>query len=601
MSPRYRVIAVAMLAYGLPLVGLAAESAGFAEAWQQPVTLKLPTPTRTMLLKATQDAAPFAAAAGLSRFRTHQLGADLLVEAPLSDSRWQALQSAHCDGQGAVQCVPTACRSIAQIDAQSPARPAVRIAGDVAGEPLNDAELIEVAGDQCRAAIPAVDRPATSSGTTGSLNLNLDLRAPRGSSLRGAQDLEPLDRVTLTSELPDGDTSQQSLQLALGCESSETPLDSLKPAQLPDRVVAVVDRGAVAGLASRYQLTPVMERPLSAGKETLAVFVKRNAKPAAMALLRATLLADSSVRSAQPEYVYRTAGSVAPADPLAGLTYAPVQLGARVLHQQLLGVGQRIALIDTGVDTAHPDLAGRVVQTVDTTGTGYGSEGHGTAVAGIIAAGLDNHVGGYGVAPEATLLSIKACVPRSAGSFSARCRTSTLVQALDIAISESVPLINMSLTGPPDPLVARYVRLASEGGALVIAAAGNGGVNARPAFPAALPEVLAVTALDASERLYADANLGGYIDLAAPGVDLVTTAPGGAQPSVSGTSFAAAAVSGVAALLREHRPDATAQELVAAMSGAVRDLGPAGQDEQFGRGLLSACGAAALDCDGAAP
>ena len=129
---------------------------------------------------------------------------------------------------------------------------------------------------------------------------------------------------------------------------------------------------------------------------------------------------------------------------------------------------------------------------------------------------------------------------------------------------------------------------------LIVAGAGNGGQHARPAFPAALPGVMAVTATDPDNGLYRSANRGDYIDLAAPGVDIVTLAPDGSFPSSSGTSWAAAHVSGVAALLRPLMPPwQSPATWCFVLTTSTRDLGTPGKDALFGHGLVDACRAAA--------
>jgi subtilisin family serine protease len=243
---------------------------------------------------------------------------------------------------------------------------------------------------------------------------------------------------------------------------------------------------------------------------------------------------------------------------------------------------------------------------MDVSARGWGADAHGTAVAGIIAAKADNGLGSYGVAPEAQLLALKACHPREEGGLEARCWTSTLVKALDVAMAKDAGVINMSLAGPPDDLLSRYVALATQQNRLVVAAAGNGGPNAKPSFPAALPGVLAVTAVAADDRLYEMANVGDYIDVAAPGVDIVTPSPGGGYPPLSGTSMAAAHASGIGALIRELMPMMSATEIAQALQANVADLGEAGRDTRFGAGLVDACAtaelvsAAAVVCVGAA-
>ncbi|MFB3104694.1 MAG: S8 family serine peptidase, partial [Pseudomonadales bacterium] len=195
---------------------------------------------------------------------------------------------------------------------------------------------------------------------------------------------------------------------------------------------------------------------------------------------------------------------------------------------------------------------------------------------------------------EADLLAIKACQPKISGGLAARCWTSTLVHALDIAMTKDAGVINMSLAGPPDDLVERYVRLAVQQDRLVVAAAGNGGAEAKPSFPAAISTVLAVTAIDSANRRFRDANLGDYIDVAAPGVDIVSPTPDNQYPSLSGTSMAAAHVSGIAALLRELVPVMSGAELRAILKTKVIDLGVAGRDAEFGAGLIDACAAVKL-------
>jgi subtilisin family serine protease len=151
----------------------------------------------------------------------------------------------------------------------------------------------------------------------------------------------------------------------------------------------------------------------------------------------------------------------------------------------------------------------------------------------------------------------------------------------------------MSLSGPPDELVAKYIAQAVDQSRLIVAGAGNGGALAKPAFPAALPGVLAVTAVNNRNHLYEQANRGDYIDVAAPGVDIVTLAADGSFPVSSGTSWAAAHVSGVAALLHPLMPLSSPAEIAFLLRGHGADLGVTGKDSSFGYGLIDVCAAAA--------
>ena len=120
------------------------------------------------------------------------------------------------------------------------------------------------------------------------------------------------------------------------------------------------------------------------------------------------------------------------------------------------------------------------------------------------------------------------------------------------------------------------------------AAAGNDGPGAPPAYPAAHPDVIAVTAIDERSNLYDHANIGAYVDLAAPGVDVMTAASGGAYDLASGTSFAAAHVSGVVALMLARSPRLTRERALAGLTASASDLGPPGRDERFGAGCVNA-------------
>jgi hypothetical protein len=410
----------------------------------------------------------------------------------------------------------------------------------------------------------------------------------------------PIGGVDLgTDDLP-ADTTDWMLVVGAGCTEIKVPLSAIEPARLPGIVTALVDAANVNAVAGAYGLTVVRQLPLTSTGQNLAVYATAQNIFTVIALMAL----DARVDGAQPEFVYQTTAELgspvgldqsapAYADPFAALTYGPAMTGALELHESSTGKGQLVAVIDTGIDVAHPDLADRLREPVDTTDQGFGPEIHGTAVAGIIAAEAGNAIGSFGVAPQVEILPIKACHPKEAGGLAARCTTSSLVKALDVAITEDASIINMSLAGPPDDLVARFVAEAVSRDRLIIAGAGNGGAHGKPGHPAALPGVLAVTAVDIASRPYAQANRGTYIDVAAPGVDIVSTAPEGRYPPLSGTSMAAAHVTGIAALIRELQPTIGARELGIVLKGNAQDLGDPGLDERFGMGMVDACGSAA--------
>jgi len=137
-------------------------------------------------------------------------------------------------------------------------------------------------------------------------------------------------------------------------------------------------------------------------------------------------------------------------------------------------------------------------------------------------------------------------------------------------------------------LLIRSLAAARQKSILLIAAAGNAGPKSPPLWPAADPNVIAVTATDADDRLYAMANRGGHVAIAAPGVDILVAVPGERYEMKSGTSFASAYVSGIAALMLERKPQLTPDAVKKTLLSTAHDLGPKGRDDQFGAGLADA-------------
>lgn len=215
--------------------------------------------------------------------------------------------------------------------------------------------------------------------------------------------------------------------------------------------------------------------------------------------------------------------------------------GLSRLHQVATGRGVTIAIIDSRIDTAHPDLAGQIATSPDfAPGSRHGPEQHGTGVAGIIAARPNNAMGIAGIAPGARVLGLRACWERPYGGATV-CDTLSLAKALSFALENKADVINMSLTGPQDRLLQTLVGIAVKRGVTVVAAVDA--QNPAASFPAFVTGVIPV----ADERLSAAAP-AVYI---APGRDVPTTEPEGKWSIVSGSSFAAAHVSGLAALLRQ--------------------------------------------------
>jgi Subtilase family/Fervidolysin N-terminal prodomain len=261
--------------------------------------------------------------------------------------------------------------------------------------------------------------------------------------------------------------------------------------------------------------------------------------------------------------------------------YALAKLRLPQAHALAKGEKILIAVIDSGVDGTHPELAGMVEDSFDALKSDEKAHAHGTAVAGAIVA----HAKLMGAAPEARILAARAF---GAQKTSVEATTYSIRQSLDWAMDRGARIINMSFTGPRDPSLEEKMGQARQKGIVLIAAAGNGGPSAPKAYPAAYPNVIAVTATDAEDKLFAGANRGGYIAVAAPGVDLLLPAPEAGYQVTTGTSFAAAEVSGIVALMLERKPDLTPDGVKKALTATARDLGPRGVDTQFGAGLVDA-------------
>ncbi len=261
--------------------------------------------------------------------------------------------------------------------------------------------------------------------------------------------------------------------------------------------------------------------------------------------------------------------------------YALAKLRLPQAHALAKGEKILIAVIDSGVDTTHPELAGMVEDSFDALKSDEKAHTHGTAIAGAIVARSKL----MGTAPEARILAARAF---SAEKTSVEATTYSIRQSLDWAMERGARIINMSFTGPRDPSLEEKMGQARQKGIVLIAAAGNGGPSAPKAYPAAYPNVIAVTATDAEDKLFKGANRGGYIAVAAPGVDLLLPAPEVGYQVTTGTSFAAAEVSGIVALMLERKPDLTPDGVRKALTATARDLGPTGVDIQFGAGLVDA-------------
>jgi subtilisin family serine protease len=299
-----------------------------------------------------------------------------------------------------------------------------------------------------------------------------------------------------------------------------------------------------------------------------------------IAAVLGALVQDARVVAAQPDYVFRSVGTVASMARVP--QYAPRKMRIGKAHKTARGKGIRIAIIDTAIDRTHPELASSVSRTLDALGGNATPEAHGTAIAGLLAA----HAEMIGIAPQAILLSVRAF--RSTGSGAAQATSFALIEALDWVSSSKARVINMSFAGPRDPLLGKAIRNATARGMIFVAAAGNGGPKAAPAFPAAYPEVIAVSATDSDDHLYAGANRGDYIAIAAPGVDIIAPSIAKSYVVQSGTSFATAEVSGVVALMLERNPRLDQASVLKILTETARPPDAKLDKSEVGAGIVDA-------------
>ena len=263
---------------------------------------------------------------------------------------------------------------------------------------------------------------------------------------------------------------------------------------------------------------------------------------------------------------------------LADELYPKSLTGAQEALKISRGKGVLIGMIDGFVDIRHPSFQGRISQQslVGDYSASFANQLHGTSIAGIL---VSNHPA-IGIAPEAKVFSIAAFSKKNKKTFSS---TSALIaQAVEIAINKKVDILNLSFAGGSDKLVEKLLKKAMSKGIIVVASCGNN-KSTKSRYPAAIKDVIAVTAVDSLKNSYVRANRGDYIDVAAPGVSIVSTAPGSRYELSTGTSFAAANVSGSLALLLAKKKGIDRDLL----SYTATDLGKEGRDSSFGDGLIN--------------
>ena len=344
---------------------------------------------------------------------------------------------------------------------------------------------------------------------------------------------------------------------------------------VPDEVLVTVDgdAGVVQQIANSFGLQVRSQRQSRLLGSTLVRFGITDGRPVGVVL--AQLAADGRTRRREPNHIY----SLQQAAGIVNYAFDRIVLDAK----QASGKNVRVAVIDTGIDDTNPALAGVIADQYDAMpNVPIEKRDHGTSVDGLIAG-----VGPLeGMAPGAKIYHARAFE-------GGRSTMDVILSALDWAAEQNVRIINMSFVGPKNDMLGAACHNARAQGIVLVAAAGNNGPKAPYGYPAAFDGVIAVTATDAKDQLMPQANRGPYVFISAPGVEMV--APSGAGSDVvTGTSFAAAIVSGAVANLIHAAPDRTADEIEKALAATAKDLGPKGRDNDFGYGLLDIKAAEAI-------
>jgi hypothetical protein len=346
-----------------------------------------------------------------------------------------------------------------------------------------------------------------------------------------------------------------------------------------NELVAELDGNTADELARRHRLRLISLQNFPLINATIGLFRITDRRSAET--VRNELATEASVRSVQLNNRFFLQDDKAAPSEGDAAQYATQKLRLSLAHTLSHGANVTVAVIDSGIDIKHPELANSIIETFDALGSGEGPHFHGTGIAGAIVA----HSRLIGSAPSAKLLAIRAFGASSTGAQSS---TYVILRSLDFAASHGAQIVNMSFAGPRDSLIERGIATLAAKGIVMVAAAGNAGAKSPPLYPAANDNVIAVSATDAKDQLFSASNRGSYIALAAPGADIFLPAPDQKYQMASGTSFAAAYVSGIAALMLERNPALKSDQLRAMLTMTARDLGSPGRDDSFGAGEADA-------------
>lgn len=391
--------------------------------------------------------------------------------------------------------------------------------------------------------------------------------------------------------------SKQDLKFIEKCESFNLSSSCRPPAKpkpprtnfIKDEVVLLYsskNQKVIRNVTKKYNLKPKSKVILPSVSLGMVVADTKGKNP--LNLVETISKKEKKVK-AGTNNVYRPATMVSKdvANNRSKKAYSMYETGVQQVHATTKGNGILICMVDTPVDIFHPSLSNSLVETLDLIDfdpKNLETQTHGTSIAGVLISQNEY----IGIAPESKLFAISAFSITKERPFVMQGTSSNIAKAIDRCILQKANVINLSFTGGKDELVERMVKKAISKGITVVAAGGNGGHWGSTIYPALIPGVLTATAVDENQKLYAKANKGRFIDFSAPGVNVLTIAPGGKYNISSGTSLSAAHISGVAALLLSQKKNAQVETMLAQ---TAQDLGKPGRDQEFGEGLISASNA----------
>lgn len=359
------------------------------------------------------------------------------------------------------------------------------------------------------------------------------------------------------------------------------------PAQTPNRKIVVFDEAilndaAQDALLAKFGVVKIKNLPSANAK---VVFLP----PVAEVALKGQV----GVLRVEEDAEVWASGRAPALQPAEVMPWGISKIQANVVWPTTAGQGVKVAILDTGINLSHPDLAANIVggyNAISNLKSANDDNGHGSHVAGIIAA-VDNEIGVIGVSHGVSLLAVKVLDRRGSGYVS------DIIEGLDWAAAQGARVVNMSL-GTSSDIVSFHeaVIRTVQAGVTVVAAAGNnygGAVD----YPGAYPEVISVSATDSSDNFASFSSAGPAVDLAAPGAGIYSTYKDGAYKTLSGTSMATPHVVGAAALLLGRPVGANdlngddvwnPNEVQNRLEATADDLGTAGKDNFFGAGLVNA-------------